>query len=233
MAAGAGAYVHAIAGTVLVMLALMILGRFEDRLLPGRTTERVLRVVLDARTDAARPRRDAARRIGFRSPPSRWRRARRPGSSQPSRRAARRRVTALVRAAARPGRRAEVTCIDGGVGPRLLSWRLPCRRAARKPPAPTRFPNDMIEIFKAAIQRGASDIHIKAGDFIRARISGRAGAAHAAAAVAGAGRADLRRSSSRTQRTASASTRSTTTTARGARRASAGSASTSCGSAAR
>jgi twitching motility protein PilT len=30
----------------------------------------------------------------------------------------------------------------------------------------------MIEIFKAAIQRGASDIHIKAGDFIRARVSG-------------------------------------------------------------
>ena len=30
----------------------------------------------------------------------------------------------------------------------------------------------MIEIFKAAIQRGASDIHIKAGDFIRARING-------------------------------------------------------------
>jgi twitching motility protein PilT len=30
----------------------------------------------------------------------------------------------------------------------------------------------MIEIFKAAIQRGASDVHIKAGDFIRARVSG-------------------------------------------------------------
>jgi twitching motility protein PilT len=30
----------------------------------------------------------------------------------------------------------------------------------------------MIEIFKAAIQRGASDIHIKAGDFIRARVMG-------------------------------------------------------------
>ena len=30
----------------------------------------------------------------------------------------------------------------------------------------------MIEIFKAAIQRGASDIHIKAGDFIRARVNG-------------------------------------------------------------
>src|SRR5688500_12035094 len=30
----------------------------------------------------------------------------------------------------------------------------------------------MIEIFKAAIQRGASDIHIKAGDFLRARIRG-------------------------------------------------------------
>jgi twitching motility protein PilT len=32
--------------------------------------------------------------------------------------------------------------------------------------------NAMIEIFKAAIQRGASDIHIKSGDFIRARVAG-------------------------------------------------------------
>ena len=31
----------------------------------------------------------------------------------------------------------------------------------------------MVEIFKAAIERGASDIHIKAGDVIRARIHGR------------------------------------------------------------
>jgi twitching motility protein PilT len=30
----------------------------------------------------------------------------------------------------------------------------------------------MLEIFKAAIQRGASDIHIKAGDYLRARIRG-------------------------------------------------------------
>jgi twitching motility protein PilT len=30
----------------------------------------------------------------------------------------------------------------------------------------------MIEIFKAAIQRGASDLHMKAGDFLRARIAG-------------------------------------------------------------
>jgi twitching motility protein PilT len=30
----------------------------------------------------------------------------------------------------------------------------------------------MIEIFKAAVQRGASDIHIKVGDFLRARIHG-------------------------------------------------------------
>ena len=30
----------------------------------------------------------------------------------------------------------------------------------------------MLEIFKAAIQRGASDLHIKAGDFLRARIHG-------------------------------------------------------------
>jgi len=31
----------------------------------------------------------------------------------------------------------------------------------------------MIEIFRAAIQRGASDIHIKSGDMVRARINGR------------------------------------------------------------
>jgi twitching motility protein PilT len=30
----------------------------------------------------------------------------------------------------------------------------------------------MQELFKAAVERGASDIHIKAGDFIRARIHG-------------------------------------------------------------
>src|SRR5215204_4750416 len=30
----------------------------------------------------------------------------------------------------------------------------------------------MIDIFKSAIQKGASDIHIKAGDYLRARISG-------------------------------------------------------------
>jgi len=31
---------------------------------------------------------------------------------------------------------------------------------------------EMIDIFKAAVQRGASDIHIKVGDFLRARIHG-------------------------------------------------------------
>ena len=30
----------------------------------------------------------------------------------------------------------------------------------------------MQEMFKSAVERGASDIHIKAGDFIRARIHG-------------------------------------------------------------
>jgi putative Mg2+ transporter-C (MgtC) family protein len=51
IAAGAAAYVHAIAGTVLVMVALMTLGRVEDRLLPHRLSERVFRVVLDPRTE--------------------------------------------------------------------------------------------------------------------------------------------------------------------------------------
>ena len=30
----------------------------------------------------------------------------------------------------------------------------------------------MQELFKAAVERGASDIHIKAGDYMRARIHG-------------------------------------------------------------
>ena len=30
----------------------------------------------------------------------------------------------------------------------------------------------MIEIFKAAIKAGASDLHMKTGDFLRARING-------------------------------------------------------------
>jgi putative Mg2+ transporter-C (MgtC) family protein len=51
IAAGAAAYVHAIVGTLLVMVALITLGRFEDRLLPHRLTERVVRVVLDPRTE--------------------------------------------------------------------------------------------------------------------------------------------------------------------------------------
>src|SRR5690606_23011636 len=45
-------------------------------------------------------------------------------------------------------------------------------RALARAPAQCPGPTDMIEIFKAAIQRGASDIHMKAGDFIRARING-------------------------------------------------------------
>ena len=30
----------------------------------------------------------------------------------------------------------------------------------------------MQELFKAAVERGASDIHIRAGDFMRARVHG-------------------------------------------------------------
>lgn len=48
MAAGAGAYVQALVGTALVMLALMILGRFEDHLVPRPASDRVVRVSADA-----------------------------------------------------------------------------------------------------------------------------------------------------------------------------------------
>jgi putative Mg2+ transporter-C (MgtC) family protein len=51
MAVGAGAYVHAIAGTGLVMLALMILGRFEDYVMPLRPVDRTVRVVLEPRSE--------------------------------------------------------------------------------------------------------------------------------------------------------------------------------------
>jgi putative Mg2+ transporter-C (MgtC) family protein len=46
MAVGAGAYVQAIVATLVVMLALGILGRFEDHLLPYHFQERQLRVTL-------------------------------------------------------------------------------------------------------------------------------------------------------------------------------------------
>jgi putative Mg2+ transporter-C (MgtC) family protein len=46
MAVGAGAYLQAISGTALVLLALMMLGRFEDFLLPYHFQERIMRVVM-------------------------------------------------------------------------------------------------------------------------------------------------------------------------------------------
>jgi putative Mg2+ transporter-C (MgtC) family protein len=46
MAVGAGAYTQAIFGTALVLLALMMLGRFEDYLLPYHFQERMLRVTM-------------------------------------------------------------------------------------------------------------------------------------------------------------------------------------------
>jgi twitching motility protein PilT len=45
-------------------------------------------------------------------------------------------------------------------------------RSTRRPDRITRTGCAMIDIFKAAVQRGASDIHIKVGDFLRARIHG-------------------------------------------------------------
>jgi putative Mg2+ transporter-C (MgtC) family protein len=51
IAAGAGAYLHAIAGAVLVLVALRALRRFEYRVHPGRVRERVLRAVLDPRPE--------------------------------------------------------------------------------------------------------------------------------------------------------------------------------------
>jgi putative Mg2+ transporter-C (MgtC) family protein len=47
MAVGAGAYPQAIFGTALVLLALMMLGRFEDYLLPYHFQERMLRVTME------------------------------------------------------------------------------------------------------------------------------------------------------------------------------------------
>jgi putative Mg2+ transporter-C (MgtC) family protein len=51
MAVGAGAYVQAIVATLVVMLALGILGRFEDHLLPYHFQERLLRVTLRPEDD--------------------------------------------------------------------------------------------------------------------------------------------------------------------------------------
>jgi putative Mg2+ transporter-C (MgtC) family protein len=51
MAVGAGAYFQALAGTALVLAALMIFGRFEDRLLPYHFQERILRITMHADTE--------------------------------------------------------------------------------------------------------------------------------------------------------------------------------------
>ena len=48
----------------------------------------------------------------------------------------------------------------------------------------------MEKIIKAAVDRGASDLHIKAGDVFRARIDGKLVAAHQAAADARADQGD-------------------------------------------
>jgi uncharacterized membrane protein YhiD involved in acid resistance len=51
MAVGAGAYTQALVGTGIVLLALMILGRFEDYLLPFHFQERLLRVTMDPQAE--------------------------------------------------------------------------------------------------------------------------------------------------------------------------------------
>ena len=51
MAVGARAYLAAVVTTSLVMLALMILGRFEDSLIPRRAAERTVDVTLRAPAD--------------------------------------------------------------------------------------------------------------------------------------------------------------------------------------
>jgi putative Mg2+ transporter-C (MgtC) family protein len=51
MAVGAGAYLHAVVGTLLVMVALLLLGRLDDHLLPHFAPERTLRVVLEPRAE--------------------------------------------------------------------------------------------------------------------------------------------------------------------------------------
>jgi putative Mg2+ transporter-C (MgtC) family protein len=48
------AWVLAVAGTILVLLALRFLGRFENRIIPGRTMERVLHVVCEPDDDVLR-----------------------------------------------------------------------------------------------------------------------------------------------------------------------------------
>lgn len=51
IATGAAAYVLAVASTLLVLLALVLLGRFETRMLPHRITERSVTVTFDPRPE--------------------------------------------------------------------------------------------------------------------------------------------------------------------------------------
>ena len=90
----------------------------------------------------------------------------------------------------------------------------------------------MEKIIKAAIDRGASDLHIKAGDVFRARIDGKLVAMTKQALTPEQTRAIALRLMLERQDPRAHRPDSPTTTARGVRRASADSASTSCGSAA-
>ena len=89
----------------------------------------------------------------------------------------------------------------------------------------------MEKIIKAAVDRGASDLHIKAGDVFRARINGKLVPLTKQALTPEQTKAIALRPDAERGRRKRASTRSPTTTARGASPGSAGFASTSCGSA--
>ena len=85
---------------------------------------------------------------------------------------------------------------EGAAAARQDRLRRPCVRCrdrmgflhglrASRPCHPERRRMVMEKIIKAAVERGASDLHIKAGDVFRARINGKLVAAHQAAAHAG------------------------------------------------
>ena len=89
----------------------------------------------------------------------------------------------------------------------------------------------MEKIIKAAVERGASDLHIKAGDVFRARINGKLVPLTKQRLTPDQTRAIALKLIGNEEDRAPASTRCATSTAPGACRASAASGSTSCGSA--
>ena len=161
MAVGGRAYFEAGAATLVVLVALLLLVRFERLVERRAPVGALIHVRFTGELQRMTELRDVVAECGVRV--EKVEMERREGSE----------FALHMRGSARPASWG-TWCRRCWPGRACCGWTWGERRPYTcRPELPPSSPADsMVEIFKAAIQRGASDIHIKAGDFIRARIDG-------------------------------------------------------------